>query len=192
LVEAPDHNVPHEFASRPLGNGRKSEHTASPEIQEAEMVKLALGILALSLTASAGLAAEMTVVTPDAIKWGSAPPALPKGAQLAVLSGDPGAGGPYVIRMKLPAGYQVPAHNHPTTESVTIISGTFNIGMGDKLDKKHTQALKAGGFFSMPPKTNHYAWTSSAAIIQIHGDGPFAINYVNPADDPSKGASTSR
>jgi quercetin dioxygenase-like cupin family protein len=156
------------------------------------MVKLALGILALSLTASTGLAAEMTVVTPDAIKWGPAPPVLPKGAQLAVLSGDPGASGPYAIRMKLPAGYQVPAHNHPTTENVTIISGTFNIGMGDKLDKKQTQALKAGGFFSMPPKTNHYAWTSSAAIIQIHGDGPFAINYVNPADDPSKGASTSR
>jgi quercetin dioxygenase-like cupin family protein len=156
------------------------------------MVKLALGILALSLTASAGLAEEMTVTTPDTIKWGPAPPALPKGAQLAVLTGDPGAKGPYAVRVKLPAGYQVPAHNHPTIENLTVISGTFNIGMGDKLDKKHGQALKAGGFFSMPAKMNHYAWTSSAAIIQIHGEGPFAIDYVNPADDPSKSASTSR
>jgi quercetin dioxygenase-like cupin family protein len=156
------------------------------------MVKLALGLLALTLTASVGLAEEMTVTSPDSLKWGPAPPVLPKGAQLAVLSGDPGGKGLYVIRVKLPAGYQVPAHNHPTTESVTIISGTFNIGMGDKLDKKHAQALKAGGFFSVPPKMNHYAWTSSAAVIQIHGEGPFAINYVNPADDPSKSGSASR
>lgn len=156
------------------------------------MIKLALGILALSLTASAGLAEEMTVRTPDSIKWGPAPPALPKGAQLAVLAGDPGANGPYVVRVKLPAGYQVPAHNHPTTENVTVLSGTFHIGMGDKLDKKHAQVLKVGGFFSMPAKMNHYAWASSAAVIQIHGDGPFAINYVNPADDPSKSVSTSR
>jgi quercetin dioxygenase-like cupin family protein len=156
------------------------------------MVKLVLGLLALSLTASVGLAEEMTVKTPDSIKWGPPPPALSKGAHLAVLAGDPGASGPYVVRVKLPAGYQVPAHNHPTTENVTVLSGTFHIGMGDKLDKKHAQVLKAGGFFSMPAKMNHYAWASSAAVIQIHGEGPFAINYVNPADDPSKSVSTSR
>ena len=156
------------------------------------MVKIALGILAVAFTTSAGLAEEMTATTPDAIKWGPAPPTLPKEAQLAVLTGDPGSKGAYVVRVKVPAGYQVPAHSHPTTESVTIISGAFNIGMGDKLDKKHGQALKAGGFFSMPPKMNHYAWATSATIIQIHGDGPFTINYVNPADDPSKSGSASR
>ena len=149
------------------------------------MLKFALGLIALLATASAGLAEEMTVTTPDALKWGPAPPVLPKGAQLAVLSGDPGATGPYVVRLKLPAGYAVPAHNHPTTENVTVISGTFNIGMGDKLDKTKAQVLKAGGVFSMPAKMNHYAWASSAAVIQIHGDGPFAITYVNAADDPS-------
>jgi quercetin dioxygenase-like cupin family protein len=153
------------------------------------MLKFALGLIALLGIVSAGLAEEMTVTTPDALKWGPAPPALPKGAQLAVLSGDPGAKGPYVVRVKLPSGYTVPAHNHPTTENVTVISGTFNIGMGDKLDKKKAQVLKAGGFFSMPAKMNHYAWTSSVAVIQIHGDGPFAITYVNAADDPSNRAS---
>jgi quercetin dioxygenase-like cupin family protein len=156
------------------------------------MVKLALGLLALSLTASAGLAEEMTVTTPDTIKWGPAPPALPKGAQLAVLTGDPGAKGPYVVRVKLPAGYQVPAHNHPTIENLTVISGTFNIGMGDKLDKKHAQTLKAGAFASMPARMNHYAWASTAAVIQLHGVGPLAITYVNPADDPSKAGAASR
>lgn len=153
------------------------------------MMKVALGVLMAMITMSAGLAEEMKVTTADSIKWGPAPPSLPKGAQLAVLSGDPASDGPFVVRVKLPAGYQVPAHNHPTTENVTVISGIFNIGMGDKLDKKHGQALKAGGFFSMPAEMNHFAWAGTAAVIQIHGEGPFAINYVNPADDPSKAAS---
>jgi quercetin dioxygenase-like cupin family protein len=155
------------------------------------MIKLALGLVALSLTTSAALGEDMVVATPDALKWGPAPPSLPKGAQMAVLSGDPSGNGPYMIRSKLPAGYQVPAHNHPTVENVTVISGTSNVGMGDKLDKKHAQALKAGGFFSMPAKMNHYAWATSAIVLQIHGQGPFVVNYVNPADDPSKRGSAS-
>jgi len=156
------------------------------------MIRLALGLAALSLTATAALAEDMTVATPNSIKWGPAPAQLPKGAQLAVLAGDPGSNGPYVVRVKVPAGYAVPAHNHPTAENVTIVSGTFNIGMGDKLDKKHAQVLKAGSFVSMPAKMNHYAWATTAVVLQIHGEGPFAINYVDPADDPSKGGSASR
>ena len=156
------------------------------------MVKLALGILALSLTASVGLAEEMTVATPDAIKWGPAPPVFARGMQFVVISGDPYGSGPYVVREKMPAGYAFPAHNHPGTENFTIISGTFNIGMGDKLDKKHAQTLKAGAFLSMPAKMNHYAWASTAAVIQLHGQGPLAITYVNPADDPSKTGAASR
>src|SRR5207249_10036877 len=135
MEKAPDQHAPDELALRLLGNGRKPGHTAGPKIEERDMIKIALGLFALSLTASAGLAEEMTVATPNSIKWGPAPAELPKGGQLAVLSGDPGAKGPYVIRAKLPSGYQVPAHSHPTTESVTVISGTFNIGMGDKLDR---------------------------------------------------------
>ena len=156
------------------------------------MVKLALGILALSLTASVGLAEEMTVATPDAIKWGPAPPVFAKGMQFAVISGDPYGSGLYVVREKMPAGYAFPAHNHPGTENFTVISGTFNIGMGDQLDKKHAQTLKAGAFLSMPAKMNHYAWASSATVVQLHGQGPLAITYVNPADDPSKAGTTSR
>src|SRR5438132_140987 len=121
-----------------LGKGPNSNDTTLPKVARnpggRKMLKFALGLIALLGTASAGLAQEMTVTTPDALKWGPAPPVLPKGAQLAVLSGDPGANGPYVVRVKLPSGYTVPAHNHPTTENVTVISGTFNIGMGDKLD----------------------------------------------------------
>lgn len=119
-------------------------------------------------------------------KWGPTPPALPKGAEITVLSGDPFKDGSYVLRLKMPNGYKVPAHNHPATESVTVISGDFHVGMGDKLDENNAVKLTAGGYDEAPAKMNHYAWTSSPTVIQVHGQAPFAITYVNPADDPSK------
>ena len=122
---------------------------------------------------------------PAAAKWGPAPPTLPKGAQLAVLSGDPSKSGLYVIRLKLPANYQIPAHHHPTTENVTVLSGSFHAGMGDKLDRTKAVTFEPGGFAALPANMNHYAWASRDTVIQVHGEGPFAIVYVNPADDPS-------
>lgn len=123
---------------------------------------------------------------PDQLKWMPAPPALPKGAQLAVLSGDPHKAGPFTIRLKAPAGYKIPAHNHPTAERVTVISGNFHFGMGDKLDEAKAEKLGSGGFVDLPAKMNHYALTSTETVVQIDSEGPFAITYVNPADDPSK------
>lgn len=120
------------------------------------------------------------------LKWGPVPNVLPPGATFAVVSGDPMKEEPYVIRLKMPAGYKIPAHNHPTSEYVTVLSGNFHIGLGDKLDAKKGMTLTAGGFAEAPAKMNHYAWASSPTIVQVHGDGPFAITYVDPADDPSK------
>lgn len=125
------------------------------------------------------------VAGPSLVKWGPAPPVLPKGAQFAVLSGDPSKAGLYVIRLKLPANYQIPAHHHPTMENVTVLSGSFHAGMGDKIDRRKAQEFKPGGFASLPANMNHYAWASRETIVQVHGEGPFAITYVNPADDPS-------
>lgn len=122
---------------------------------------------------------------PAAVKWGPAPPTLPRGAQLAVLSGDPSKDGPYVIRLKLPANYQIPAHHHPTAENVTVLSGSFHAGMGDKLNRTKAIAFKPGGFAALPANMNHYAWASRDTVVQVHGEGPFIIVYVNPADDPS-------
>jgi anti-sigma factor ChrR (cupin superfamily) len=119
-------------------------------------------------------------------KWGPAPNVLPPGAQIAVVSGDPSKEALYVVRLKMPANYAVPAHNHPTSEYVTVLSGDFHIGMGDKLDREKGMVLQPGGFAEAAAKMNHYAWTTSETIVQIHGQGPFAITYVNPADDPSK------
>ncbi|HEY0514744.1 MAG TPA: cupin domain-containing protein [Thermoanaerobaculia bacterium] len=122
------------------------------------------------------------------VKWGPAPPVFNKGAQFAVLSGDPGKDGPYVVRLKMPAGYKVAPHWHPTDEQITVISGTFSLGMGDTFDPKATKALTPGGYGLMPAEMHHFAWTKNGATVQVHGMGPFAIHYVNPADDPSKAA----
>ncbi len=122
------------------------------------------------------------------LKWGPPPPVLNKGAELAVVSGDPGSAGPYVIRLKMPAGYKIAPHWHPTDENITVIAGTFSLGMGETFDPKATKTLAAGGFALMPAEMRHFAWTKGGATVQVHGMGPFMLNYVNPADDPSKGA----
>jgi quercetin dioxygenase-like cupin family protein len=149
------------------------------------MIKSTLILAAMLLTGAAARADEMPANAND-LKWGPAPAVFPPGAQIAVVSGDPFKDGLYVVRLKMPARYRIPAHNHPTTEYVTVISGNFHLGMGDKLDTNRGIELRAGGFGEAPPKMNHFAWTTSDTIVQVHGQGPFAITYVNPADDPSK------
>ena len=132
------------------------------------------------------LADDHVAVQADQLKWGPAPAAFPKGAQIAVVTGDPSKEGLYVVRLKVPAGYKVPAHVHPNDENVTVISGSFNIGMGAKLDEKSGTAVKAGGFAKAAKGMQHYAWFTEETVIQVHGIGPSGITYVNPADDPRK------
>jgi len=151
-------------------------------------VALIIGVLLTGLLPLRATAAdEHVLVSPDDLNWRAAPPAFPKGAQIAVLSGDPSNEGLYVVRLRVPAGYKVPAHVHPNDEHVTVISGTFHIGMGDKLDEKKGNAVKAGGFARAPKDMQHYAWFTEDTTIQLHGMGPQGITYVNPADDPRKG-----
>jgi hypothetical protein len=135
---------------------------------------------------SHGSEKDHVLVRPDDIRWGPAPPSLPAGAKVAVLTGDPGKAGPYVIRLQLPDGYKVPPHWHPTDENVTVIRGTFMMGKGEKFDASASEALPAGSFVRMPKEMRHFAWAKGEAIIQVHGIGPFEINYVNAADDPRK------
>jgi quercetin dioxygenase-like cupin family protein len=127
---------------------------------------------------------QHVVLNPADLKWGDAPPGLPPGAKLAVLAGDPNKKGLFTVRLQTPAGYKVPPHTHPTSEHITVISGTFNIGTGDKFDEAAGKEMGAGGYMVMPPGMKHYAWTPAEAIIQVQGMGPFVIKYVNPADDP--------
>jgi len=151
------------------------------------MNKPLLSFSVLLLSGTMAVAQQMPAPTnADDLKWGAAPKVFPPGAQIAVVSGDPFKEGLYVVRLKIPAGYKIPAHNHPTSEYVTIVSGKFHIGMGEKLDEKKGIELRPGGFGEAPARMNHYAWTSEETVVQVHGQGPFALTYVNPADDPSK------
>lgn len=147
----------------------------------AALLFAALPISALPMSA---LADDHVLVQPGSLKWTPAPAGLPAGAQISVLSGNPGADSPFVIRAKLPSGYKVPPHTHPTAENVTVLSGAFHVGMGGKFDMKKGETLRVGGYFRAEKDMQHYAWTSAPTVIQIHGRGPFVINYVNPADDP--------
>jgi len=126
------------------------------------------------------------IMSESDLKWGDAPPSLPAGAKMVVLQGDPGKAGMYTIRLKAPDGYKVAAHWHPMAEHLTVISGAFNLGTGDKLDEAKTTAMQAGAFGSMPAKMHHYAWCKGETEVQVSGMGPFQLFYVDPADDPSK------
>jgi quercetin dioxygenase-like cupin family protein len=143
-------------------------------------------ILALSPAWSADTAGDTMMVNPASIQWQDAPPSVPKGAKIAVMHGDPGKSGPYTMRLRLPAGYKIPPHTHTQSENLTVLSGALYLGMGDKVDQGNAKALNAGGFHFLPGKTPHYAYTKAATVLQVHGEGPFDINYLNPADDPSK------
>ena len=126
------------------------------------------------------------MTTPAEITWGDPPPVFEKGASFAVISGDPSKAGLYVVRLKMPAGYRINPHFHPTDEHVTVISGTFALGMGDKFDEATMKTLPVGSYGLLPAQMHHFALAKTDAVVQVHGMGPFAITYVNPNDDPSK------
>jgi quercetin dioxygenase-like cupin family protein len=125
------------------------------------------------------------MVAPADLKWADVP-SLPPGAMIAVIEGPMNEAKPFTMRLRLPADYQVPAHFHSGIEHVTVISGTFNMGTGDKLDTKATRALGVGSIAIMQPGTRHFAWTKEETVVQVHGVGPWTVTYVNAADDPRK------
>jgi len=146
------------------------------------LVSLALG---LTVTAPSAYAQATHIVVPaDKVQWAAAPPALPAGAQISVLEGNPSEKGAVTLRLKFPANYEIPAHWHSMTERVTVLTGALRVGMGDKLDRQASQTLEPGGFASLPANMHHFAWTTTPTVVQINLEGPFDIFYVNTAEDP--------
>ncbi len=146
--------------------------------------------IAIALPAAAGATdmampkANMQATQSADVKWGPAPPMLPAGAQMAVMSGNPAANGFVSVRASVPAGYTVPPHTHPTDEHVTVLSGSMAFGMGDKMDPAMETTVASGGYFVAQALMHHYARATEASVIQIDMEGPFDITYINPADDP--------
>jgi hypothetical protein len=143
-----------------------------------------VAFLALAIPPAGGAEEHHTVVPADEVSWGPGPPTLPSGAELAVLFGSPAEDGPFAIRLKFPAGYEVPPHWHSKEEHVTVIAGVFGMGTGEALDRDAAPLLAADSFVRIPARMPHFAWTDRETVVQINGMGPFDINYVNPKDDP--------
>ncbi len=143
-----------------------------------------LGVVALNAGDMKNSSDQHAAVLPASLKWS---PIFP-GVTMAVVSGDPNGSGPYVMRLKTDAGTHIPPHWHPTAENVTVMEGTFDIGMGDKFDEASLQNLPVGGFVRIPAEMHHYAMSRTTTIVQVHGMGPFKINFVNPADAPKAGS----
>ncbi|HKH94781.1 MAG TPA: cupin domain-containing protein [Gemmatimonadaceae bacterium] len=143
-----------------------------------------LSLLVAALVALHGATADAQKTAK--LQWGPAPPVLPAGARMAVVSGDPGKAAMFTVQLEMPAGYVVPPHWHPTDEHVTVKSGQFRYAMGDKIDEKATKALRPGQSVNLQAKMNHYAMARGRTVVAISGMGPFQITYVNPADDPQK------
>jgi quercetin dioxygenase-like cupin family protein len=145
---------------------------------------LAVGLQQARSSAEDRQSADMRLYSPTAIEWIAGPTALPLGAKMAVLEGDPTKEGPFVVRFQFPDGYHIPPHTHPKTERVTVISGILYLATGEALDRASAKRLSAGSFGYWPAGMKHTAWSEGETVIQLHGVGPWQINYVNPADDP--------
>jgi quercetin dioxygenase-like cupin family protein len=153
-------------------------------VTAAAAIAVALGALDPS-AARAQAHADHLMVAPAELKWSDVG-SMPPGAKIAVIEGPLNEAKPFTMRLKLPANYQIPAHFHTAIEHVTVISGTFHMGTGDKLDTKATRALGPGSVAIMQVGTRHFAWNKEPTEIQVHGVGPWTLTYVNPADDPRK------
>jgi quercetin dioxygenase-like cupin family protein len=150
------------------------------------MRRIAAAVLMLAVFVPLPVQAQQhahMVATPELLKW--VEPAPLPGARIAVVQGDPSKEGLFVYRLRMPAGYRIPPHLHKASENVTVLSGVFFVGAGEKFDQGSGQELPAGGFVSIPPNHPHFAWVGGQeTIVQVHGVGPTDLRFINPADDP--------
>jgi quercetin dioxygenase-like cupin family protein len=138
------------------------------------------------LSAKTATTAKSKTTKSTTLKWGPAPAEFPKGARMAVVSGDPSKKGEFVIQLSMPAGYKLPPHFHPTDETVEVKKGTFLVGMGDTFDLKATKPMRVGDKGTIAEQMHHFAAAKGATVVSVTAMGPFAMTYVNPADNPQK------
>ena len=146
----------------------------------AVVAAVALAALPGTLAAQAAKASRQAT----ALKWGPAPAVFPKGAKMAVVSGDPTASGPYVVQLAMPSGYRIAPHFHPTDEHLKIRRGAFLVGMGDSLNLKKAKRLTRGDTITAPAQMHHFAAARGRTVVEVSGQGPFQLTYVNPKDAP--------
>lgn len=125
------------------------------------------------------------MLNPSELEWGPIASMAP-GAKFALLEGDLSKKAPFTFRLALPADYVIAPHIHPAYERVTVLSGTLHFGHGREFDRERTMALEQGGLAIMAPGEPMFGFTEEPTVIQLHGTGPWGIEYLDPADDPRK------
>jgi quercetin dioxygenase-like cupin family protein len=118
------------------------------------------------------------------LAWGPAPAVFPRGARMAVVEGDPGKAAQFTVILTFPDGYKIPPHFHPTDEIITVKQGMLLLGMGDTLNASRTSPMTGGATDTIPAQAHHFAIASGSTTVTVSAMGPFAMTYVNPADDP--------
>src|SRR5258708_1541748 len=152
------------------------------------VLAIAVGVIVMQAATlrAQGDKKEPALHVPDALKWRDGPKSLPPGAKIAILEGDASKSGPFVFRLKVPDGYKIPPHMHSNAERVTIISGKFFLGMGEKFSANHATELPTGTFGMWPAGMKHFVWVEGETVVQFHGEGPWTIVYHNLDDDPRR------
>jgi len=124
---------------------------------------------------AAETASKPGIVQAEAFQWMPAQ-GLPPGAQLTVLYGDPSKAAPFAIRLKFPAGYEVPTHSHPTDEFITVISGKARVSFGENADVATAEPFPVGAFMSLPGGSWHRLWVDAETVVELHSTGPFEVH----------------
>ena len=150
-------------------------------------MRVLLASASLFMVLTPALLAQATpTAKADSLQWGPAPAVFPAGAKMAVVSGDPTKAGMFTVQLAMPDGYRLQPHFHPTDETVEVKQGTFLFAMGDTFDLAKTKPMKVGGKGSIQANMHHFAAAKGATVVAVTSMGPFALTYVNPADDPQK------
>jgi quercetin dioxygenase-like cupin family protein len=152
-------------------------------LSRAVVVVLAIAIPAMAYTQTPATAADsMKDVRANAVKFAPIEvPGFTTGLQIGVLNGDPAQAGPYTLRLKFPSGYAFPAHFHPNAENVTVVSGRFFLGMGDRVNQSALKSYAPGDYLHIPARHPHFGRVEGETVIQLHGIGPFEIMLAQPA-----------
>ncbi len=140
--------------------------------------------VALNSAAVAQSAQGVVAVTPVEMKWTSQGGLAAPGMEQLNLLGDPAKPGPYTLRLKFPKGFKIAPHTHPDSREVTILSGIFATGYGEKFDAANLKILPAGSFYTEPANIPHYIEIKEDAVLQVSGTGPSGRIFVNPPDSP--------
>ena len=157
---------------------------ALPTVAAAEAAKNTAEAPIEKAPSAEGQPRPQIAVGADDLRWTNGPAALPLGSRIAMLEGNPKREGIFTMRLRLPAGLRIMPHSHPVNERLTVISGTYAVGKGDRFDEKGLLELRAGGFSLMPANTRHFSMAREETVLQITAIGPWEMQYVKAGDDP--------